>query len=243
MVIYLLLFPPVQVTLLLLLIALIAGLSLALGYVLVLKSLETEQTSNTWALINLAYISIVIFGVFGLGEAVTLPQVAAILIIFLGAGFVTINRGFKFNKHLIPAIAGNLLWVVYNILMIYGISKYPTSPSLIISAIWIIGFVSLLVYGIASSRTKSKQFKRLITLKLTLPLITFIGVGLVLGLGQILFVLVILQKFVAIGGAILAIEPIVIVIAAYLIYKDKMTTFQKAGVIITVIGGIIISLL
>ena len=240
-IIYLVLSPPAQITPLLVTLAIGGGASLALGYVFVLKSLETEQATNTWGLINLGYLSIILFGVLVLGEHVTVLQAIAITAILTGAIMVTINRGMKFNRQLLPAIIGNLLWVGFNILIIYNISTYTSSPSAIISILFASGFLILLLYGLFSR--KATTAKTLTMPKNRRPFVLFIVSGLMLGAGQVAFVLVILQHFVALGGAVLAIEPMVILVLGYALYKERITAFQGVGLLVTVVGAVMIGLL
>lgn len=240
-IIYLVLSPPAQITPLLVTLAIGGGASLALGYVFVLKSLETEQATNTWGLINLGYLSIILFGVLVLGEHVTVLQAIAITAILTGAIMVTINRGMKFNRQLLPAIIDNLFWVGFNILIIYNISTYTSSPSAIISILFASGFLILLLYGLFSR--KATTTKTLTMPKNRRPFALFIVSGLMLGAGQVAFVLVILQHFVALGGAVLAIEPIVVLVLGYALYKERITAFQGVGLLVTVVGAVMIGLL
>ncbi len=240
-IIYLVLSPPAQITPLLVTLAIGGGASLALGYVFVLKSLETEQATNTWGLINLGYLSIILFGVLVLGEHVTVLQAIAITAILTGAIMVTINRGMKFNRQLLPAIIDNLFWVGFNILIIYNISTYTSSPSAIISILFASGFLILLLYGLFSR--KATTTKTLTMPKNRRPFALFIVSGLMLGAGQVAFVLVILQHFVALGGAVLEIEPIVVLVLGYALYKERITAFQGVGLLVTVVGAVMIGLL
>ena len=240
-IVYLVLSPPTQVTPLLVTLAIGAGATLALGYLFVLKSLETEQATNTWGLINLGYISIILFGVLALGERVTGLQAVAITVILIGAMMVTINKGMKFNRHLLPALIGNLFWVGFNILIIYSINAYTSSPSAIIFIVFASGFLVLMLYGMVSQ--KIKIARKLTMRKNGKPFALFLASGLLLGAGQIAFALVILQHFVALGGAVLAMEPMVVLILGYAMYKERITAFQGAGILITVAGAAILSLL
>ncbi len=238
---YLALSPPAQVTPLLVMLAIGAGVTLALGYLFVLKSLETEQATNTWGLINLGYLSIILFGVLVLGERVTGLQAVAIAVILVGAMMVTINKGMKFNRQLLPALIGNLFWVGFNILIIYSINAYPSSSSAIIFIVFASGFLILLLYGVVSQ--KIKIARKLTMRKNGKPFALFLASGILLGAGQIAFALVILQRFVALGGAVLAMEPMVVLIIGYAMYREHITAFQGAGILITVVGAAILSLL
>ena len=238
---YLALSPPAQVTPLLVMLAVGAGVTLALGYLFVLKSLETEQATNTWGLINLGYLSIILFGVLVLGEHVTVLQAVAIAVILVGAMMVTINKGMKFNRQLFPALIGNLFWVGFNVLIIYGINAYTSSPSAIIFIVFASGFLILLFYGVVSQ--KIKIARKLTMRKNGKPFAMFLASGILLGAGQIAFALVILQRFVALGGAVLAMEPMVVLIAGYTMYREHITAFQGVGILITVVGAAILSLL
>ncbi|MGA3021072.1 MAG: DMT family transporter [Candidatus Micrarchaeales archaeon] len=234
---------PSTITSIILLLCLVAGIAVAAGYVFILISLETEQASNTWALVNIAYVPIVLMGIFVLQQSVNLIQLMSIVLIFVGSALVTITKDIKFNKSLVPAIFGNLLFGIFNVVTIYEISQYTYAASAVYFITWSIAFVALIVYGWVTSRLKlGSRILKINKNKKTAILFALAG-GLVIGISQTAWIFAILYKFVTIGGALLATEPILVVIICYFMYKEKLTLLQGVGIIVSVLGTIILSLL
>ncbi|MEM3227735.1 MAG: hypothetical protein QXK65_02195 [Candidatus Micrarchaeaceae archaeon] len=62
------------------------------------------------------------------------------------------------------------------------------------------------------------------------------------GVYQAAWLFAVLYKFVAIGGAFLAVEPIVVV-SPYYMYKERLSQFQGIGIIISVLRAIALSII
>ncbi|MCL4365066.1 DMT family transporter, partial [Candidatus Marsarchaeota archaeon] len=102
--------------------SLLAGAFLGAGYVLYYKALETEQITNVSSIGEIQPAFLLLFGVFILGEKITLIEIAGIFSIFVGSFLVLRTRGLEINRVMIPVIVANILWVVYWILMDYAIT-------------------------------------------------------------------------------------------------------------------------
>ena len=221
-----------------LLISVAAGFFIALGYVLIYKSLETEQVSNTWALINLGSAAAILFGAFVLKEHVNIFEFIGIILVFVGVLLVTITRDFKFNRMLAPALIGNVSLVLSLLLMIYGISNYSVSVStgffLVAGAS---GFLMLTVYLIATKKLSKEVWKKLAT-----PNLSAISAGLLNGVAQVGLTAFVLLHFVVVGSAITAVGPAIVAFLGFVFYKEKLTSLQLAGLMISVIAAVALSL-
>jgi len=221
-----------------LLISVVAGFFIALGYVLIYKSLETEQVSNTWALINLGSAAAILFGAFVLKEHVNIFEFIGIILVFVGVLLVTITRDFKFNRMLAPALIGNVSLVLSLLLMIYGISNYSVSVStgffLVAGAS---GFLMLTVYLIATKKLSKEVWK-----KLTTPNLSAISAGLLNGVAQVGLTAFVLLHFVVVGSAVTAVGPAIVAFLGFVFYKEKLTSLQLAGLMISVIAAVALSL-
>lgn len=221
----------------------ISGAFGALGFILVFKSLETEQVTNTMVLVNLQYAIVVLFGILVLSESVGAPHYISLLVIFIGALLVTTTKGFKINTRLVPAILGTVCWGLGIVTIVYALTIYQNTTTMFFFFGRAMGFTFFLLYFLyllmqkgGKNKIIPKKFK---LQSLLLPLIAGISNGLAL----MMIVFVTLYKFVAIGGAILALEPILIAIYGYLFYKDKLTTLQLIGMVIAVLGGVMLNII
>jgi drug/metabolite transporter (DMT)-like permease len=217
--------------------AVVAGFFLALGYVLVYKSLETEQASNTWVLLNISAAMVVLFGVFALRESVDLVQVISIVLVFMGVILVTVTREFKFNRLLLPAIVGNVSWVVFLILIVYGISGTASESTGLFLISRVAGFLMLLTYLLFTRKINSGFMA-----KLRRPNLAAISSGLFDGFAQVTYTLVVLLQFVVIGASMTALEPAIVTMLSIAAYKEKLTKIQLVGLIISVFGAVALGL-
>jgi len=221
-----------------LLISVVAGFFLALGYVFIYKSLETEQASNTWALINISPAAMILFGAFILQEHVNVFELISIILVFVGVLLVTISRDFEFNKLLAPALIGNVSWVLSSLLLIYGISSYSASVStgffLVAGAS---GFLMLIAYLIATKKL-SKELRE----KLARPDLAALSAGLLNGAAHVGLTIFVLLHFVVVGSAVTAVEPAIVAFLGFAFYKERLTNLQLAGLMMSVIAAVALSL-
>jgi len=222
-----------------LLISVAAGFFLALGYVFIYKSLETEQASNTWALINISPAAMILFGVFILQEHVNVFGFISIILVFIGVLLVTITKDFEFNKLLAPALIGNISWVLSSLLLVYGISVYSASVStgffLVAGAS---GFLMLTAYLIAT-----KKLSKSVREKLARPNLAALSAGLLNGAAHVGLTLFVLLHFVVVGSAVTAVEPAIVAFLGFAFYKERLTSLQLFGLIISVVAAVVLSLL
>ena len=231
--------PPVSIAPVYLLFTVLGGLIYALALILILKSLETEQASNTWALSNITLVPIILLGALVLAEPLNTIEIVGILAVIFGSTLITVTGDLKFNKKLFPAIAGNLLYAIYFLLITYSISQAPGAYTMIFPLAYAVALVALLAYGASASRLipSLRRFGKARILPLT------VLVGLLSGLSYVLWLFVVVLKTVALGGAIQVFEPAIVVVFAYFVYKERLTALQMAGIVIALGGALAISLL
>lgn len=231
--------PPSGIAPIYLLYAVLGGLAYALGLVLVLKTLETEQASNTWALSNIGLIPIILLGAIVLAEPINMLELFGILGVVFGSLMITITKDMKFNKKLLPAIAGNVLFAVYFIFSTYAVSQAHAEYTLIFPLAYASAFIALMAYGTAKSSLKP-AIKKLNKSNL---LWFVVAIGLLGGVSQALWMFVVIFKTVALGGAIQVFEPALVVVLAYMVYRERLTPLQSIGVIISLAGALAVSVL
>ncbi|MDE1845945.1 MAG: DMT family transporter [Candidatus Micrarchaeota archaeon] len=225
-----------------LLLSTLAGAFTAIGFLLVFKSLETQQVTNTLALVNLQYAVIILFGILALSESVSASQYLGLILIFLGALLVTLTRGFRLNLMLVPAILGMIFWGLDIIVVVYGLTIYHNSTTILFFFARATGAAFLLAYLLYSLRGAGTSGVAQRPKVSTRYFFIGLAAGIADGIAILLITFVTLYNTVALGGAILALEPILITIYGYLFYKDRLLPLQLVGVAIAVVGGILLNL-
>ncbi|MDE1857185.1 MAG: EamA family transporter [Candidatus Micrarchaeota archaeon] len=219
--------------------AVAGGIANAVAYLLFFKSLETEQVSNTLSLAGVEYLLITLLSILLLGEAVNGVVVLAFAGIFIGAFLATTGKRFEFNSGYIPAIGGMVFFGITWILMAFAEKASPGIFTLLLinsfTAILIL-FAYLKAYPERSSRFRigKDAFYRLA--------IVGLAMGIAAGLGRTSLILMAKLNFLAIGSAIYAIEPAVIIFLGYLIYKDRFQGHQIVGFAMLILAAVALSL-
>jgi len=224
----------------LVIVSVISGIFLALGFLLVYKTLETEQVANTMVLLNIEFIVVVLFGIFALSEALPPLEMAALVTIFIGAFLVSLSKSMKFNRKMIPAVIGNVFWgLSFVVVAPYVYTDHSASTAFFFVA-RLSAFIGLLIYLLVLARVrKASLFAHNVNKKEYL-LTGFTGI--LDGLGQGSLVFLVIYNVAALGGAILAIEPAVVAMLGFLLYKERLTHLQFAGMLIALLGGVAIGL-
>jgi drug/metabolite transporter (DMT)-like permease len=226
--------------------AALAGIFASAGAAFGYKAVATEQLSNAVALQEVYPPILVIFGVLVLGERLTGLEAAGTLVIFLGAFFVITNEELKINRRLIPALAATICWAFYWIVLTYSINGSGTfALPVMISRVAATAFLVIIVL-----RDRKNSLKKIGDLLGRVSkrhlLYLFLGIGVLAGLsdgvGDTLFAYTFGSGAVAIGSALSALTPIVITVASYFIYREKLTRLQLVGVAVMVIGALALSI-
>jgi drug/metabolite transporter (DMT)-like permease len=218
-----------------------SGLTYALAYLLMYKSLETAQVANTISLGGIEWALISIFSIFALGESVTSLQVLCFIGIFAGAFLVTTEKKFAFNRAYIPAIGGMIAFAITYILLIYALQG--TSGVLLPTLInRITAVVMLLLYLKASPETISK-FKNIKITKNRTVLVGGTLMGIFNGVGAVAVLGLAVVSFVAVGSVIVAVEPAIVILLGYILYKERFVRHQIFGFVLLLASIIILSAL
>ncbi|MDE1857430.1 MAG: EamA family transporter [Candidatus Micrarchaeota archaeon] len=221
--------------------AAIGGIFLGAGYVLIYKSLESEQVTNTMALYEISPAVLIIAGVFLFGEPIDAIEAASILVIAIGAFLITTNEKFRFKSAFLPAIAGNVLLAVYSPFMALAIQDSHDIMGPILIA-WALSFiVSLAAFMLFFERHGGHRIKRISGKTMRSLLGWGVLAGIFDGLGGIAFGAVALLNVLVIGGAMEALVPGLIGVLGRIFYKDRLTVPQLIGFVVMIAGATAIS--
>jgi drug/metabolite transporter (DMT)-like permease len=228
-------------------IAALAGIFLTLGFLLLYKTLETEQLTNTVALGELQPAILVLFGIFALGESVNMIQAVSMMIIFAGAVLVVTVEGLSINKKLIPACFAMLSWALYWVLITYSVHASGSTFSMPVLVSRITGSAIAIAYFAANKGKVMKYMhsafsgRRRRELGIIVAFVSIIAI--VDASGDFIFAYVTASNALAIGSALTALSPIAASIAGFFIYKDRLTAPQLAGFAIMVVGALSLAIL
>lgn len=218
--------------------AIVGGIFYGIGFLLLYKSLVTEQTTNTFALSEIFKAWLVILGAFILGEILSLKagQDAGILLIFLGSFMVILTEKLRVNTKMLYAMLGFICWAVLWTLMAYSISNSGTYlPEGLLAAF----FAALTAFAAAIAFPERRAAKKAAKEKHWRKYVAAVGIS--IGAGSLIFGYLILSKQLAQGASIIAFTPIVVAIASHKIYLDRLTLVQAAGIVIAVVGALLLA--
>lgn len=228
------------------LISSIAGIFLGAGYLLYYYSLRQEMLSKTTIISEIQPIILVPFGILVLKEIPSTGVILGILLIFIGALFIITNEGLKLNRKLVPAVIGSICWAIYWLMMIYAIQGSGNfAVTVLISQI--ISIAMLLVY-LAFNKTLKHDLSGVFNEVFKGDRKTLFAIGLIFvwalgnGFGDSVFAYVIQLKLVSLAGAANALVPILTLICAYFIYKERLTKLQYLGVVAALAGVTLITI-
>ncbi|MDE1833723.1 MAG: DMT family transporter [Candidatus Micrarchaeota archaeon] len=225
--------------------AVVAGIFLGIGFILGFKALQTENLSSVSSLTEIQPAVLVLLGLFALGEHITTLQVMSIITVFLGASMILTTEKFDINKKLIPAILSSISWTFYWAIMTYSITNSNTFalPVFISRAI---GIPFVIVYLLRDRKAPSvvlffKKLKRNRTFTVLIAL-TIIA-SFADAVGDVLFGITVGSPVLAIGAAIIALSPMMISFFGFVLYKERLTRLQLFGLLIMIIGALALSIL
>jgi drug/metabolite transporter (DMT)-like permease len=220
--------------------AILAAAMLGIGYLLIYKTLETEQVSNTWVLFESSSVVLILLGVIFLSETLNVIEIVSMLAIFAGVLLVITDSKMKVNMKFMPAIIGSTLWGLSNVPIVYAIQSSHgfVLPMLLERGV---AFVIVAVYmAMTRSRRRSRAKKKNMLNRKTVAA-TLIS-GLCDGAGMVALGYVFLSNTVAIGGLLLALEPAFILLLGRVFYKDKLTKLQLIGSVVMIMGALVLSM-
>jgi drug/metabolite transporter (DMT)-like permease len=221
-----------------------AGLFWGAGFMLIYKSVSTENVTSTYVINEILPAIIIIFGIIGLGEKISTMNAVLIIIIFCGAVVVMLSENLRFNLRLLYAVLANVSWGLFWVLMIevmhfYGSFAEPLLVARTVAAIAVVAF-----FAIFQKKTKHTTTTRRSTglRALYTPISMAAIIGIVDALGNDAFGFVSTTSFVAIGAGIIAISPIFVALLGRLFYHDTLRPLQWTGFGIMVAAAILLAL-
>lgn len=223
------------------LLSILSGVLLAVGIVLYYNAIKTQQITNAAALGEVQPVILLLFGVFILGEAVTILEGLGALIIFTGAFLVITTHKLKVNWGLFPVVLANICWSVYWILMTYAIQGYGgESFPLLLSRTC--GFVLLIAYAFYANKIPKTVKKPMSTYHKYILWFFILLSGFMDGFYNLLFGFIINVNIVAIAAALLAAGPILTAVLGRVFFGERLDARQKIGFVLAIVGAIFISL-
>jgi drug/metabolite transporter (DMT)-like permease len=221
----------------------LSGVFLGLGFILFYKSVETQQISNAAATALVQPALLVLYAIIILSQPIDVIEIIGTVGVFAGVILISITKNLKFNKMLIPAILGNASWAVYWVFMSAAIatSGQTVTPLLISRALAIaIGVIAfLLFFGKKANRITTKK-----SLYIPIAVVLALGVteGIMDGSGNLAFSIAVKLNLLGLGAVLTALEPVLIIVFAYFIYKDRLSRVQLLGIALATIGAVAIAL-
>ena len=226
--------------------AVVAGVFLAVGFIFGFKALSTENLSSVSALQEIMPALLLLFGLFILGERINQVQSAGIIIIALGTLMTIITEKLEINTRMIPAILAVVSWAIYWMIISYSVISAKTFalPILISRVISLpVTLIYLLsdrdaVSSLASLPSRIRTNRTAAVLLILVSIASFADAS-----GDTIFGITSGSSVLAIGAALVALQPMVVSFLAFVIYKDKLTKLQLIGLIVMLVGALILSVL
>ena len=124
---------------------------------------------------------------------------------------------------------GNVCWAIYLIVVVYYTSNSVAESTGFFLAARFAGFLMLFAYLLATRKLRPADMKRL-----KRPNLAAVVSGLFDGLWQVSIALYTIFQFVALGSAIVALEPAIVAILGIVAYRERLTSLQLFGLIVSV---------
>ncbi|MCL4400965.1 MAG: DMT family transporter [Candidatus Parvarchaeota archaeon] len=214
----------------------ISSVPMALGYIFFYASLQKKQASNTFSINVLQAVIIAVGGVALLGETLKPIEIVGFIAGVIGVFFVTTHNRINFDRSYLPAVVGNVLWAIYWVFLGFSVSHYGgLIPTLFIGRT-ISVFFTLPLYFSNRNKIHTINHKN----NENLGILLLIG-GVLAGIGNIAFSLLILFNFLAAGSIFNALSLVIIILLSFAFLKERFTLIQTIGIITAVIGGLLIA--
>ncbi len=226
--------------------AILGGIFLSIGFIYGFKALQTENLASVVTLGELLPALLVVFGIFILGEKVTMLQTISIIVIFGGALMIITTEKFRINRRLVPAIISTFAWTGYWIALSYSITSANTFalPILISRLVGVPFIIWYLLSNKAATRSISNLGEKLKRNRTFLVLVSFTLIASFSdAVGDVLFGITVGSPSLALGAALVALQPMLVSFFAFLLYKERLTKLQLYGLLIMIIGALALSLL
>lgn len=224
----------------------VAGVFLAVGFIFGFKALSTENLSSVSALQEIMPALLLLFGLFILGEKINEVQFVGIMVIALGTLMTITTERLEINKKMLPAILAVVSWAIYWMIISYSVISAKTfALPILISRI--ISLPVTLIYLLSNSEAVSSLTSlpsRINTNRTAAVLLVLVSIASFADAsGDTIFGITSGSSVLAIGAALVALQPMVVSFLAFVIYKDKLTKLQLIGLIVMLVGALILSVL
>lgn len=222
-----------------LILAVISGIFFMGGDFLYFDSLEKEQVSRAYSIGIVQPLLIIIFSVAVLGEHITVLEAAAGAIMIFGLGFLdTERKRLRVDRKMTPAILGNISWAIYWMFLSSSItSSAQIAAPIIISRT--VGFAAIiLVFAVLRNR-KTERIRKNTNIKHMALLGA--ATGLLDGTGNGIWAVTVTLKNLSLASMFQLLSPFIVIAIAYLVYRERLSKVQAAGIIIAVIGAVLLA--
>jgi drug/metabolite transporter (DMT)-like permease len=217
----------------------LSGIAMVLGNLLFYKALETQQASNSYGMTVVQSILIGLFGVVLLGNQLTPLEILGAGIGVVGVLMVAMHGRLRLNRMLLPAITGNAVWAVGWGLAAYAI-KYYANTFMILGICRVAGILGMLI--IYKKSAPKPAMPGLQPREWNAVLAIGLGAGVLSGIGSIALGSLALSSNFAIGGILTSFVPVLVAIAAYFVYRERLTRTQMLGILVATAGAAVIVL-
>jgi drug/metabolite transporter (DMT)-like permease len=239
-VVFLLLFPSISFSPIVLIVAIVAGVGYALGYLLFYDGFEIGNISVVSAVVQIQNIFIILIGYFLFRERVTYQQISGIILLLIGATIISIDFKELFNKKisLFKGVRETFFAAIMFGVIYWPLNKYVVENSHWLSASLIIKIVAVItILFIAFIRKQkiglnktSKKTKFMVALIGILEAIAILSISFGSSIGDIIIIAPISASLIAVTVGL-----------AVIFLKEKLSKVQLAGIVMVLIGIILTS--
>ena len=144
------------------------------------------------------------------------------------------------NRNLLPAVMANVCWGLYWVIIAFSISYGLTFITALVVARITAAVMTYYHAYKAGTLPKMRAFINILSTKRLMYALAIVGI--IDGIFNLIFGFVTASNYLAIGGSILAIAPLFVAVLGALIYRDKLSTVQLAGLFVVIVGSVIITI-
>lgn len=233
--VYFIVFHNATMSLPVLMLGMLSGILIASGYILFYRGLGVESLSSAGVTLNIQQIIVILIAIFFLAETGSLFEYMGIGCIVIGAILVTIQNAPARRKYLMIAGLANIVWGLYYLplsesIMITHLGSIPLFLGRLFGTLVILGYEA-----ITSTRGKGLPTRKSLFI---------VGIaGIFDGLGNVFYSIAIQDGVFITSGAIVALVPATLALIGFIYYKDRITPLKVLGIVTSVIGALIISVL
>ncbi len=207
----------------------ISGIFLFFGYYLVYQSVKYRGVSNSFIIVEIQPIILALFGLLVLNEYLSLYRYILSIFIITGLSLILINDKIKIDKKLVPSLVGNISWTSYWLVFIIfsNINNYLTILS--------IARITSFLLSLCFIKKENKKFSASIIILILLA-------GIADGAANSIFGFIANIHQLTLGSILLTLDPIIVWLFGYIIYKERITDLQKIGFTIATVSYILFTL-